>query len=104
MNTIDRANEYMQRAWQNIYNDAQKQRKTMNTQTLEQLVQDTVDTFIALGQSFSIYDITTNIRTLVNSGVVVPVNLPIFGGSYFISHSDVKTTFSDLVEDNGFSK
>lgn len=76
------------------------------TQTLEELIQDTVNTFLALGQSFSVYDVTTNIRNLVNSGEVVPVGVAVFGaGQYFIiEHSEVKAIFTDLYQDNGFAE
>jgi hypothetical protein len=98
-------NELMLRAWHNIYNDYKKQRTIMTTQsTLEQLVQDTVNTFITLEQSFSVYDVTTNIRSLVNSGAVIPSDLyyNVVDNFYDIPHSEVKAIFTDLVEDNGF--
>jgi hypothetical protein len=78
----------------------------MQIQTLEQLVQDTVDTFIALGQSFSVYDITTNIRNLANSGAVEPIGTRVYGQAFDfqIEHSDVKSIFNELYEDNGFSE
>lgn len=74
--------------------------------TLEQLVQDTVNTFLSSGQSFSVYDITTNIRNLVNAGAVVPTDVPVDGAGdfYDIQHSIVKRIFVDLFEDNGFAK
>src|SRR5688572_6495560 len=77
----------------------------MNT-TLKDLIKSTVDGFILLNTEFSVYDVTTSIRTLVNSGAVAVPELSVLGQSfqYEVDHRRVKSLFQQLDSNNEFSQ
>src|SRR5687768_12095718 len=74
--------------------------------TLKELVLGAVEGFLATGTPFSVHDITTSIRQVVNSGAVEIPALYVNGRSfkYEIDHGDVKYYFNELNDSKLFSQ
>jgi hypothetical protein len=72
---------------------------------LNQLVQHVVEGFILTDTPFSVYDVTTSIRTLVNSGAVNAPDLAVSGRDFkfAVEHDEVRQEFIDLLTVKGFS-
>ncbi len=79
----------------------------MSKQTsLRELIKGVVEGHILTGTSFSLHDLTTSVRALVNSGVYEIPALAIHGQpfNYYIDHDDVKVYFYTLDRDGEFSQ
>lgn len=77
-----------------------------NQATLKELVQGAVEGFLATDTPFSVHNLTTSIRQLVNSGAVTVPSLFVDGKDfkYEIGHDDVKFYFQELFNANSFSR
>lgn len=80
-----------------------------NTVTLQDAVLEQVKQFVDSGEQFSVYNVTTAIRTKCNAGLLdIPEVLnsnPHSQFKYDVRHDSVKATFAELFEDspqNGF--
>lgn len=74
--------------------------------TLKELVLGAVEGFLATDTPFSVHDLTTSIRQVVNSGAIEIPALYVSGQAfkYDISHDDVKFYFSELNDAELFSQ
>jgi hypothetical protein len=73
---------------------------------LRQLVEGVVEGFLATDRTFSVHEITTSIREVVNAGLVEIPSLAVSNEAfkYDISHEEVRYYFNELFLGNQFSK